>query len=334
MHPELFRLPFTHLTVKSYGLMLVVGFLAAIYVIKRLSRNLRPDPQIVSNCALYALIAGLIGARLFYVIHYFDKFKDNLLSAFAIWQGGLELLGGFILAMVTIVWYLKRHKLPVRHYLDIIAIALLVTLGFGKIGCFAKGCCFGKPTNLPWAVTFPYGSDPYNAQITPDLKRNRPQPRLQLPQDFFGYYYSEGKIYHGLKPYDALTDEQKAQVTTGPYRCIPVHPTQLYSSINAFVLSIILYVFWQRSQKAELTKTANGLFLKPGSTFALMFVLYSIERFFTEFLRDDNPFEYAWWMIYKGGTISQNLAIYMVLFGVVLLIVLQKTKPEPLSAAS
>lgn len=333
MHPELFRLPFTHLTVKTYGLMIVIGFLAAIYIIKRLSRPLNTSPQIISNGALYALIAGLIGARIFYVIHYFDKFKNNLLSVFAIWQGGLEVLGGFILALGTIIWYLKRHKLPVRHYLDIIAIAMLVTLGFGKIGCFAKSCCFGKPTDLPWAVRFPYGSDAYYSQVYPDSQRNRPQPRLKLSDDFFGYYYSEKKLYNGLKPFDALTDRQKKEVTQGPYRCLTVHPTQLYSSAEAFLLSFVLYVFWRRSKKAEAAEQF-GLFTKPGSTFALLFILYGATRFFDEFLRDDNPFEYAWWMLYKGGTISQNLAVYMVIFGVIALLVFRKAKPELLSLTS
>ena len=313
--------------------MIVIGFLAAIYIIKRLSRPLNTDPQIVSNGALYALIAGLVGARIFYVIHYFDKFKDNLLFIFAIWQGGLEVIGGFVLALITIIWYLKRHKLPVRHYLDIIAVALLVTLGFGKIGCFANGCCFGKPTNLPWAVRFPYGSDVYYSQIYPDPQRNRPEPRLKLPEDFFGYYYNDEKIYNGLKPFDSLTEQQKEQVTKGPYRCLPVHPTQLYTSVEAFVLSLVLYIFWRRSKKAEVSNQFC-IFSKPGSTFALLFILYSTMRFWDEFLRDDNPFEYAWWMLYKGGTISQNLAIYMFIFGIIALLIFQKAKPEPLPKAS
>ncbi len=106
MYPELFKLPFIELTVKSYGFMMVVGFLSAVYVIRRLSRSITPDPQLITNAALYSLIAGVLGARLFYVVHYFDKFKGNLLSVFAIWQGGLELLGGVILAITVILLYL------------------------------------------------------------------------------------------------------------------------------------------------------------------------------------------------------------------------------------
>ena len=96
MHPELFRIPFTSLTVKGYGLMLVIGFLLAVHVIRRLSRNITPDPQMITNASLYSLVAGVIGSRIFYILHHFDNFKDNLKSVFKIWQGGLELLGGVI----------------------------------------------------------------------------------------------------------------------------------------------------------------------------------------------------------------------------------------------
>ena len=70
------------------------------------------------------------------------------------------------------------------------------------------------------------------------------------------------------------------------------------------------------------------LFTRPGQTFALAFILYGITRFLIEYLRDDNPFEYAWWALYKGGTVSQNLSIYLVVLGVVLIAVFQAAKPN------
>ncbi len=323
MHPELFEIPFIHLTVKSYGLMMVIAFLAAVFLIRYLSRNITPNPQFITNAALYSLIAGVVGARLFYVIHHFNQFQGRPLSVFAIWQGGLELLGGVLSAIVVIVFYLRHHKLPVRRYLDILAIGLMLALMFGRIGCFLNGCCFGKPTDLPWAVRFPYGSHAYRSQVNLDLDRNRPNPHLNLPEEFFGYYYEDGKRFYGLKPYEDLTQEQKYLVDKGPYRCLPVHPTQLYSSANGAVLCLILYLFWRRAQKAN-----KRLFSKPGCTFGLMFILYGITRFFIEFLRDDNPFEYTWWAVYKGGTVSQNLGIYMVILGVVLMAIFEKMKPQ------
>jgi phosphatidylglycerol:prolipoprotein diacylglycerol transferase len=321
MHPKLFEIPLIHWPVGTYGPMLVIGFLAAITLIKYLSRDMGTDPRHITNAALYALIGGVIGARAFYVIHYFDKYRDNWTDVFQIWQGGLELVGGVFVTVVVILAYLFYYKLPVRRYLDILAIGLTVALIFGRIGCFLNGCCFGKPANVPCAVRFPYDSFVYFSQVNPNLKRNRPEPQLQVPADYFSYIDENGKKYP--KPYNELTSEQQYEVTKGKYRCLPVYPTQLYSSAGAAVLCLVLYLFWRRSRKS------SGKFLTPpGSTFGLMLILYGIMRFFIEFLRDDNPFEYGWWAIYKGGTVSQNLGIYMVILGVALMLIFQLVKPK------
>jgi phosphatidylglycerol:prolipoprotein diacylglycerol transferase len=327
MHPELFEIPFIHLTIKSYGLMMVIAFLAAISLIRRLSRNITPDPQYITNAALYSLIAGVVGARLFYVIHHFNDFQERPLSVFAIWKGGLELLGGVLLAIVVIVFYSRHHKLPIRRYLDILAIGLMLALAFGRIGCFLNGCCFGRPTNLPWAIRFPYGSDAYRSQVYPNLERNRPQPQLKLPEEFFAYYYEDGKMFYGLKPYKDLTPEQKYMVDKGPYRCLPVHPTQLYSSANGVVLCLILYLFWRRAPKTTNSKNHKRLFSKPGQIFSLMFILYGITRFFIEFIRDDNPIEF------DGLTISQNIGIAMFVLGMLLMAIFEKMKPDAIASA-
>ncbi|MHC4115352.1 MAG: prolipoprotein diacylglyceryl transferase [Planctomycetota bacterium] len=322
MYPELFTIPFTHLTVKSYGLMMVIGFLLAVSVIRRLSRDITPDRQLITNAALYSLVAGIVGARLFFVVHYFESFRNDLLSVFAVWKGGLELLGGVVLAVTVIILYLLYHRLPIRRYLDILAIALLLALAFGRLGCFLNGCCFGRPTNLFWSVRFPYGSLAYRSQINPDMKRNRPEAQLNLPTGYFRFYDDNGLYLYDLEPYEQLTQEQKEKVDNGPYRCLPVHPTQLYSSANAALCSFLLYLFWRDARK-------NGrFFAKPGCTFGLMFVLYGATRFFIEYVRDDNPFEYAWWIIYRGGTVSQNSGIYMVILGVILIAIFAAMKPD------
>ena len=306
MYPELFKIPFVNLTLKSYGLMMVVAFLAAVFLIRRLAKPIIPNPQFITNAALYSLIAGLVGARIFYIVHYFDRFRGDLLSIFAIWQGGLELLGGVLLALVVIVFYLRYRKLPIRRCLDILSIGLMAALAFGRIGCFLNGCCFGKPTNLPWAVRFPYGSFAYQSQVSANPERNRFQPQLELPEDFFM------GINKTLKPYKDLTEDQKQMLkNSDKLRSLPVHPTQLYSSANGAILCFILYLFWRRSQNA------NRTFIKPGCIFSLMFILYGITRFFIEFLRDDNPIEFT------GLTISQNISIALIGLGIVLLLIFQ-----------
>jgi phosphatidylglycerol:prolipoprotein diacylglycerol transferase len=321
MFPELFEIPFVHLTIKSYGLMMVIGFLACVWLITRLSRDFTPNPQYITNAALYSLVGGVIGARLFFVVHYFDKFRSNPIEIFAIWQGGLELAGGVIAAIIVILFYLLYHKLPIRRYLDVLAIGLMLILVFGRIGCFLNGCCYGKPTELPWGVRFPYNSFAYISQINSDPERNRKEPQLLLPRDeYLDYLGTNGKWYP--KHLEDLTVKQKIEVTEGKYRCLPVHPTQLYSSGMAAFWCLVLYLFWRRAKKAGLSGNSGKFFTKPGYTFALMFIVYGITRFLMEFLRDDNPFEF------DGLTISQNIGIAMVVLGVILMAIFKTMKVQ------
>jgi phosphatidylglycerol:prolipoprotein diacylglycerol transferase len=327
MHPELFQIPFIHFTVRSFGPMMVIGFLAGFYVIRKLGRNVVSNPQLVTNFALYSLIAGVIGARAFYVIHHFDRLENPLTSMFAVWQGGLEFYGGVILAAPVIILYAYYHKLPIRRSLDILAIALMLGLSFGRIGCFLNGCGFGKPTDLPWAVRFPYNSFAYISQTNANPARNRPEPQLKLPRDEYESFVDDRGTWYP-KPLQELTEQQKFKVTKGEYRSLAVHPTELYSSANAALLALLLYLFRRRSQRAAGSGRVKGLFTQPGQTFALAFVLYGVTRFLIEYLRDDNPFEYAWWAVYKGATVSQNVGIYLIVLGVALMAAFQLVKPK------
>lgn len=307
MHPELFEIPFLHITVKSYGTMMVIGFLVAVWLMRRMMKRSGENPDYISNIAMYALICGILGARAFYVVHYFEQFKNRPLDVLAVWQGGLELLGGVIAAIAFLVLYLYRQKLPKRFYLDVLAVGLMVGLGFGRIGCLLNGCCFGQVCDLPWAIQFPYGSPAFHNQVSSNPDRDRTEPLLRLPDDYFQDGY--------LKPYDDLTATQQQAVCEGSYQALKVHPTQIYSSINAFILAGILYAVWRKVGQR-----------KPGVVMSLMLMLYGATRFFIETLRGDNPFETAWWAIYKGGTVSQNICIYMVIIGSVLLFIFMTQK--------
>ena len=307
MHPDLFQLPFFDLTIRTYGVMIVIGFLLAVFIIRRLSRNITPDPDLITSAALYSLIAGVAGARLFHVIHYFDSYKDNLLSVFAIWNGGLELLGGVVLAITVLILYMRFHKLPIRRYLDILAIGLMLALAFGRIGCFFSGCCFGKPTQSVCSVTFPYGSPAFRSQIAKDENRNRFHPYLVLPPE---YYNNQGYL------------KEKNELEVEQTRSLPVHPTQVYSSAYAFIICLILYLFWKKGLKVEKMERSGLKWIGPGSTFGLMFAIYGPTRFLMEFLRDDNPFEI------DHLTISQLLGIGLLILGLVLMTIFAKLRPN------
>ncbi|MCI0499241.1 MAG: prolipoprotein diacylglyceryl transferase [Planctomycetales bacterium] len=300
MHPEFFNIPFLNISVKSYGTLLVIGFLVAVWLMRRMMNRSGQNPEWVTNAAMYALLCGIVGARVFYVLHHREVFSGRPLDAFAVWQGGLELLGGVLTAIGFLWLYLWRKNLPKRLYLDVLAVGLMVGLGFGRIGCLMNGCCYGKISDAPWSVHFPYASSAFYSQIHPDPARNRYWPQLELPESYFQNGY--------LKPFEQLTPEQKKAVTSGSFRALPVHPTQIYSSINAFFLAGILYAVWRKFGQA-----------RPGIVMSIMLILYGMTRFCIETLRDDNPFEFGWWAIYKGGTVSQNICIYLILSGIILL---------------
>lgn len=308
MHPELFEVPFLHVTIKSWGLMVVIGFVVAMFLTQRMMKRIGQNPEHIGNAALYSLIAGVVGARVFYVIHHFSQFRDNPMRMFAIWEGAGEFLGGVLTALVVLGLYLYFKKLPARTYLDVLAIGLMIGLGFGRIGCFLSGCCFGQCTDVPWAVEFPYNSTVYNNQVRPDPLRDRHEPYIDLPESYFAVPPAlEGapKYEFSLKPFEELTPQQQQEVTEGQFQARPVHPTQLYSSLDAFLVAALLYGFWRW----------RGLHW-PGATGSLMLILYGGVRIIEESLRDDNPFEHTWWALYRGGTISQNIGIYMILIGI------------------
>lgn len=327
MHPELFEIPFVNISVKSYGTMMVIGFLMACWLMRLMMRRIGQKPDYVSNIAMYALISGVLGARVFYIAHYLEQFKDRPMDVFAVWNGGLELLGGVITAIAFLVLYLWKQKLPKRLYMDVLAVGLMVGLGFGRVGCLLNGCCYGQCTDVPWAVQFPYGSPAFESQVRPDPQRNREEPMIDLPAEYFGWFDERGqwleaneynKYTANLKPKEMLSEEQLEAVTYGHYHTKKVHPTQIYSSIDALILAGILYALWRWIG-----------WRKPGVVMSLMLMLYGVARFFIETVRDDNPFETAWWAVYKGGTVSQNISIYMVLAGLFCLIIFATRKPVP-----
>ena len=319
MHPILIKIPWIHLTIWSFGAMAVLGFMVAILVTRRMCRRVGLDPEVISNVTMYLLIIGMVGARAFFVIHYYDEFRGDFGSVFAVWRGGLEFLGGAIPAILFLLLYLRLRKLPIRRYFDILAVGLMLGLSCGRIGCFLNGCCFGRPTDLPWAVRFPYGSYVYLSQINADPKRDRATPYLSLPPSYLDAYDVDSRAYP--KPLDELTPRQKYQVTEGRYRCLPVHPTQLYGSASALLMAAILYGFWRKSRTEPDPAGPHSRFWRPGLTVSLAFVLYGITRPVLESIRDDNPFEHA------SLTVSQIGGILLFVFGLVLMAVHVMAKP-------
>ncbi len=155
MHPFLYRNEVYHIYIASYGMMLVIGFIAGYLLMCHLAKLKGQSIEHVYNLVVYISASALVGARLFHVLfEEFDLYALHPLNIIKFWQGGFSFYGGLISAGIVSYLYMRRHRLPPLLYLDLMAPSLLLGQVFGRIGCFLAGCCWGKPTNLPWGVVF------------------------------------------------------------------------------------------------------------------------------------------------------------------------------------
>ncbi|MGB9721240.1 MAG: prolipoprotein diacylglyceryl transferase [bacterium] len=155
MRPLLIK--FDGFGIPSYGTMLVISFIVALFLVKREAKKHNISPTIIENLAFWLMVGVIIGGRILYVIFHPQEFKD-IISIFEIWNGGMMFFGGFIGAFAAGVIYVKKQKLSLTLLSDIISPSIALGEFFTRIGCFLNGCCFGTPTKLPWAVHFPDGS--------------------------------------------------------------------------------------------------------------------------------------------------------------------------------
>ena len=166
MCPEFFHIgPFA---LRAYGLTLALSFFVGLALIARESRLLRVDVERTSNFAFILIAFGLLGARLGYVVYHLGEFSGhplNIINPFASGErfgiAGLNLQGGMILAFVAGWVYVRRWKMSLPATLDAVVPAVAFGIFLTRIGCFLNGCCFGVPSSVPWAVSFPEGSPAY-----------------------------------------------------------------------------------------------------------------------------------------------------------------------------
>jgi len=153
--------------VRGYGLMLLVAAAAGTWLSMRRGRSAGFDADTILGLGMWIFVAGIVGARLFFVIEYHDEFfrpgeplAASLARAAFVPNGGLVVFGSLPTAGLAAWWYARRRGLPLLRLADVIAPGLLLGLAIGRLGCFLNGCCYGGPTDLPWAVSFPAGSPP------------------------------------------------------------------------------------------------------------------------------------------------------------------------------
>jgi len=146
------------LAVRWYGLMYLLGFLAAYLLIKTLARrrNLALDADGVSDLLFYCVIGVILGGRFGYVLFYnAPHFFKHPLEIFAVWQGGMSFHGGLLGVVFAAVFFCRRRGLPLLLTGDILTTSAAVGLGLGRLGNFINGELWGRVTDLPWGMVFP-----------------------------------------------------------------------------------------------------------------------------------------------------------------------------------
>jgi phosphatidylglycerol---prolipoprotein diacylglyceryl transferase len=342
------------LPIRGYGVMLLVGIVSGVGLAMVRARGAGLDSEVILSLGIWLVVCGVIGARLFYVIEYWnDKFagksaRDTLLEILNVPEGGLVIYGGFIGAAIGGAIFLRKQKLPLLAMADLVAPSFMVGLAFGRIGCLLNGCCYGGQTDLPWALTFPQYSSRY------EVESSTGEPRLSPPYaDQAAHGEMHGFRLHsrepvsvahvepgsnaaaaGLKVGDVVVSidgqpivsadhaneiimrdflsqsELRMQTAAGrtieirpvepPPRSLPVHPTQLYSAIDAGLLAWLLWAFYPFRRH-------------EGQTFALMLTIHPITRFLLETIRTDEPAVFG-----TGLSISQNLSVLLLAAAAVL----------------
>lgn len=152
MHPILIE--FGPFKLYTYGLLVALGFLAALGVGTREARRYGIEAKDFQDLAFAVLLAAILGARLLFVALEWRSFAANPLDVFALWKGGLVFYGGFLGAAAAALWVIRRRHLPPWDTADAVAPALSLGQALGRLGCFFAGCCYGAECALPWSVTF------------------------------------------------------------------------------------------------------------------------------------------------------------------------------------
>ena len=152
MYPKLFELG--PVNIYTYGVLLAAAYLIGLQfaIVRARARGL--DGNRVMDLGIFIIVSALVGAKLLLLVVEFDHFRQEPSEIWTIVRSGGVFYGGMILAVGVAFWYMRRHTLPVWTTCDAFAPGIVLGQAVGRIGCLMAGCCYGRPTELPWGITF------------------------------------------------------------------------------------------------------------------------------------------------------------------------------------
>lgn len=168
MYPILFQ--FGHLEIRSYGVLVALAFLIGLRLSKKEAKRKGLDPKLIEQFALYALLGGIVGARVYFIL-FSDPtyFLQNPWKILAVWRGGIGIIGSLFGGALVALWYCRKKKVSFWKLGDTLAPGIALGQTVGQFACLFNGDSFGTSTDLPWAITYtdPRSMAPLNIPLHP-----------------------------------------------------------------------------------------------------------------------------------------------------------------------
>ncbi len=168
MHPIL--LSIGAFEIRTYGVVVLVSFLFALWVSAQEAKRKALDPRLVWDFAIYALIGGIVGARMYYILFSgHGGLLEDPWEFFAVWRGGIGIIGALLGGTVAAVWYCRSRRISFLAFADVLAPGMALGQTVGQLACLANGDSYGRPTDLTWAIVYtdPRSLAPLNVPLHP-----------------------------------------------------------------------------------------------------------------------------------------------------------------------
>ena len=153
MYPVLFE--FGGFQIRSYGVIVALSFFIALWISTREAERKGLEPKLVQDFGVYALLGGIIGARLYFVLFSAPGyFLQHPWEIFAVWSGGIGIIGSLIGGFLVAVWFCRNRKVSFLIFGDTLVPGIALGQTVGQLACLLNGDSYGRPTDLPWAITY------------------------------------------------------------------------------------------------------------------------------------------------------------------------------------
>lgn len=211
------RLSPNGIPIFGYGFMLFWGMIAAISLATYRAPEIRIRSETIWDLAVWLFLSGIVGARAFFLVQYGSQvytpgqsWAERLLATVNLSQGGIVFYGGALCGALAHFVYCRIKNVPALDLADVITPSVFVGMGFGRIGCFLNGCCYGDFCSQPWCVSFPAESVPWYALVqrgllAPDALQTPPLQPTQLYSAFDGFFLAA--LTWWLFPYRTFAGE-------------------------------------------------------------------------------------------------------------------------------